>query len=172
MSCRYVVSPLNLCCFWQSCDISSPSWFMPAATLPYIKTASPSRQSPSGTHSSSCCPGGFPSTRAHIPLPSLPTGWRNGFPCLVVTQPRQHAPQAIIVGLHVVERMLQQLPQGMGSVIRPCAYGHFAMVGLRQNVGQPPHGQLAIVQPLLQPVCPHLTVEHSNHLVIFDIQSQ
>src|SRR5262249_60700368 len=48
--------------------------------------------------------------------------------------------------------------------IGPLAYRRFAVIGLRQDVGQPPHGQLAIVQSLLQAMGPQMPVEDRGQL--------
>src|SRR5262249_24940781 len=60
--------------------------------------------------------------------------------------------------------MSQQVCQGVGDAVRPVPHGRFAVIGLRQDVGQPAHGQLPIVQPLLQTVCPHMVLEHLGQM--------
>jgi hypothetical protein len=44
--------------------------------------------------------------------------------------------------------------------MRPVPHRRFAVIGLRQDGGQPAHDQLPIVQSLLQTVCPPMVVEH------------
>ena len=63
-----------------------------------------------------------------------------------------------------LDRVSQQVFQGARNAVRPVPHGRFAMIGLRQDVGQPAHSQLSIVQPPLQTVCPHMVVEHLSHV--------
>src|SRR5262249_21642 len=88
----------------------------------------------------------------------------DGVPRLVVAQPIQPAPQAIIAELYLTDRVAQQMFQGVGDAVRPVPHGRFAVIGLRQDIGQPTHGQLAIVQPLLQTMRPHVVVEHLSQV--------
>jgi hypothetical protein len=48
----------------------------------------------------------------------------------------------------------------MGKAVCPVPHGRLAVISLRQDGGQPAHGQLAIVQPLWQTVRLHRGVEH------------
>ena len=93
-----------------------------------------------------------------------PQGAFDRVPRLVITQTIQDAPQAIIAALHLTDRVAQQVCQGVRYAVRPGPHSRLAVIGLRQDVGQPAHGQLPIVQPLLQTVCPHMVVKDLSHM--------
>jgi hypothetical protein len=84
---------------------------------------------------------------------------RNGRPRLVITQAMPYAAQPIVATCPVADRLPQHLCQRVGHAVRPVAHRRCAVIGPRQDVRQPPHGQLAVVQPLLQAVCPRMPVE-------------
>jgi hypothetical protein len=85
-------------------------------------------------------------------------------PRRVITQAIQDAPQPVVAQLHGTERVAQQVLQGVGQTMRPIPHRRFAVIGLRQDVGQPAYGQLPIVQSLRQTVCPHMVVEPLGHV--------
>jgi len=87
----------------------------------------------------------------------------NGLPRLVITQATQHTPQPVVAEVHLTDGATKQPFQGIRHRVGPFPHSRFAMIGLGENIAQPAHGQLAVIQPLLQSVSTQMRIEYLTH---------
>ncbi|HVB25539.1 MAG TPA: hypothetical protein VNG51_26615 [Ktedonobacteraceae bacterium] len=73
----------------------------------------------------------------------------NGVPAGLIREMAQHNRQAIIGKIGLANIQARDLFQGAVRLAHPIPHGHFAMVALRDNMGQPNGGRPAPTQPLL-----------------------